>query len=203
MNIDEVLNYTPTTSVQADDSEKNFDRKRKKFDLQNCSNDLSSKDIQQLIEHTDNVKEIDEASLKRLISQFERRVLINQELRIKHGDNPSKFMDSEFELYDIIKNLHVVCTQPSLYNILIELNITPSLLGLLTHANTDIACAVVALIQELTDLDDVEEINKVSSLIEVFIENQIIILLVNNMDRLDENVKEESEGIYNSLGLFF
>ena len=32
-------------------------------------------------------------------------------------------------------------------------------------------------------------------------DGQVIALLVQNLDRLDENVKEDSDGVHNSLGL--
>jgi beta-catenin-like protein 1 len=55
-------------------------------------------------------------------------------------------------------------------------------------------------LQELSDLDDVQELNDVSLLLEALINGQVIALLVTNMERLDETVKEEAEGVYNSLG---
>ena len=33
-------------------------------------------------------------------------------------------------------------------------------------------------------------------------DGQVIALLVQNLDRLDENVKEDSDGVHNTLGLF-
>ena len=33
-------------------------------------------------------------------------------------------------------------------------------------------------------------------------DDQVIALLVQNLDRLDENVKEDSDGVHNSLGLW-
>lgn len=193
MNIDDVLKHIPSTASV--ESEPEISTKRRKVD----QSEISVNDIDKLLEDSSQITEIDETVLKRLILQFERKVLKNQEMRIKHSDNPSKFMDSELELFDVIKEMHVIATQPSLYNIFINLNVIPTFLGLLSHENTDIACAIVALVQELIDLDDVEEIDQVGKLMDVLIDSQIIVLLVNNMDRLDEKVKEESEGIYNSL----
>ena len=42
--------------------------------------------------------------------------------------------------------------------------------------------------------------DEVAILMDSLLDSQIIVLLVNNMERLDESVKEESDGIYNSLG---
>ena len=56
------------------------------------------------------------------------------------------------------------------------------------------------------DADDADDTPKTpaqlgaASLVEVLIENQIVAILVQNMERLDETVKEESDGVHNSLG---
>jgi beta-catenin-like protein 1 len=195
MDVEELLSYTP--SQTADDEE---------YDQQNNTNAKKAKrrklneESDQSINADSVESELDETALKRLLLQFERKVLKNQEMRIKFADNPTKFMDSEIELFDTIQEMHVLSTQPELYHIIVNLNIIPTLLGLLSHENTDISCGVVSLLQELSDLDDVQELNEVSLLLEALINGQVIALLVTNMERLDETVKEEAEGVYNSLG---
>ena len=47
-------------------------------------------------------------------------------------------MEAELDLNDIIQEMHVVATMPDLYHLLVELNAVHSLLGLLSHENTDI-----------------------------------------------------------------
>ncbi|CAF4017980.1 unnamed protein product [Rotaria sp. Silwood1] len=70
------------------------------------------------------------------------------------------------------------------------------LMSLLTHENTDISIAVISLIQELTDVDTLTESEQQATfLIDALAEQQIVSLLVQNMERLDENVKEEADGI--------
>lgn len=96
---------------------------------------------------------LDEQGLKKLLLVFEKKNLKNQELRIKYPDNPVKFMDSEVELHTVIQELKTVATVPDLYPVLVELNGIPSLLELLNHPNTDIAVAIVDLLQEVTDVD--------------------------------------------------
>ena len=39
-----------------------------------------------------------------------------------------------------------------------------------------------------------------AALVDTLIENQIVAVLVQNMERLDETVKEEADGVHNSLG---
>ncbi|XP_054159674.1 beta-catenin-like protein 1 [Oppia nitens] len=201
MDINDVLNYTPLTTDAVDLN----GRDRHSGEANSAKRPKLSDDVtdQHMLDVTaDSVEaEVDETALKRLLLQFERKVLKNQELRIKFGDNPQKFMDSEMELFDGIQCIHVLSTQPQQYHIIVELNIIPTLLGLLSHDNTDISCAVVALLQELTDLDDIQELNDVSLLLDELLNGQVIALLVTNMERLDETVKAEAEGVYNSLAI--
>ena len=77
-------------------------------------------------------------------------------MRVKFPDQPEKFMESEIELNEEIQKLHIISTVPELYGILIETNIIQTLVGLLSHDNSDISIAVVDLIQQLTDAE-VEE----------------------------------------------
>lgn len=101
---------------------------------------------------------LDEQGLKKLLLVFEKKNLKNQELRIKYSDNPVKFMDSEVDLHSVIIELKAVATVPDLYPVLVELNGIPSLLELLNHPNTDIAVAIIDLLQELTDVDILGEV---------------------------------------------
>ncbi|GFX89985.1 beta-catenin-like protein 1 [Trichonephila clavipes] len=145
---------------------------------------------------------LDETNLKKLLLAFEKKVLKNQELRIKFPDQPEKFMDSEIDLNDTIIEMHIIATQPDLYHILVELNSVSSILGLLTHDNTDISIAIVDLLQEMTDIDTLNESEEgASSLIDAMLEAQVIALLVQNLERLDESVKEEAEGVHNTLAI--
>ncbi|KAM4571467.1 beta-catenin-like protein 1 [Fundulus diaphanus] len=145
---------------------------------------------------------VDESSVKKMILTFEKRSYKNQELRIKFPDNPEKFMESELDLNDIIQEMHVIATMPDLYHLLVELNAVHSLLGLLSHENTDVAIAVVDLLQELTDIDTLHESEEGAEvLIDALLEGQVVALLVQNTERLDEQVKEEADGIYNTLAI--
>jgi len=145
---------------------------------------------------------LDEAGVKKILLSFEKKTTKNQELRIKFPDQPEKFMESEMELHDAVQEMHHVATVPNLYPILVELNCVPSMLGLLSHDNTDISVGVVNLLQELTDVDTMTESEVgANSLIQSLLENQVCSLLVSNLERLDETVKEESDGVHNTLSI--
>lgn len=51
------------------------------------------------------------------------------------------------ELFEIIKELHVLAAMPDLYSLFVDLNAVQSILELLSHENTDIAAAVINLLQ--------------------------------------------------------
>ncbi|XP_049801123.1 beta-catenin-like protein 1 [Schistocerca nitens] len=146
---------------------------------------------------------LDEATLKRMILLFEKRALKNQEMRIKFPDMPEKFMESEVELHETIQELHAIATVPDLYPIMVELQAVPSMLELLAHENTDMSVAVVDLLQELTDVDILNESEEgAEALIDALLNQQICALLVQNLERLDESVKEEADGVHNTLAIF-
>jgi len=94
---------------------------------------------------------LDAGAIKRILLSFEKKVSKNQEMRVKFPDAPEKFMESELELNDEIQKLHVIATVPEYYPILMETNSLQTILGLLSHDNSDIAIAVIDLLQELTD----------------------------------------------------
>merc|ERR1719225_1564114 len=145
---------------------------------------------------------LDEAGVKKILLGFEKKVSRNQEMRIKFPDQPDKFMMSEMELHDGVRELQNVSTVPHMYPVLVELNCASTLLGLLGHDNTDIAVAAVEVIQELTDVDTMNESEEGAEvLLKALVDNQICSLLVTNLERLDETVKEESEGVHNTLAI--
>jgi len=160
--------------------------------------------INQIVEQGAEMESVtlDEAGVKRILLAFEKKTTKNQELRIKFPDQPEKFMESEMELHDAVQEMHHIATVPNFYPILVELNCVSSMLGLLSHENTDISVATVDLLQELTDIDTMTESESgANSLIQALLENQVCSLLVNNLERLDESVKVESDGVHNTLSI--
>lgn len=58
------------------------------------------------------------------------------------------------------------------------------------------------LLQELTDVDILNESEEgAEALIDALLEHQVIALLVQNLERLDETVKEEADGVHNTLSI--
>lgn len=113
-------------------------------------------------------------------------------------------MDSEIDLHDAVKKLQAVATVPDLYPLMVTMNVIASMLELLAHPNTDIAAAIVEIFMELTDVDILHESTEgAETLIDCLQEQSITKLLVTNcLERLDENVKEESDAVHNTFSIF-
>ncbi|OXB79308.1 UNVERIFIED_CONTAM: hypothetical protein H355_013229 [Colinus virginianus] len=199
MDVGELLSYQPNrgTKRPRDEEEEEIKARRKQVSTREHGRhreeesavqeetDDEKKKLLQIIERDGEEEDeeeepLDESSVKKMILTFEKRSYKNQELRIKFPDNPEKFMESELDLNDIIQEMHVIATMPDLYHLLVELNAVQSLLGLLGHDNTDI-------LQWLRQLSCVE--------------GQVVALLVQNLERLDESVKEEADGVHNTLAI--
>ena len=73
---------------------------------------------------------LDEAGVKKILLTFEKKVSKNQEMRIKFPDQPDKFMMSEMELHDSVRELQNIATVPHMYPIIVELNCVSTLLGM-------------------------------------------------------------------------
>jgi len=155
-----------------------------------------------LVDNDDAGEVVDSATVKRFILSFEKKVTKNQEMRIKFPDQPQKFMESEMELHDELQKLHVLATVPEYYDIVVKLNCITSMLGLLNHENSDIAIAVVDLLQEMTDGDAINDYEESANiLIDALLEGQVAAVLVQNLERLDERQKEDSDGVHNTLAI--
>ncbi|CAF0710421.1 unnamed protein product [Brachionus calyciflorus] len=208
MNVDEVLKYEPSKSFEESRKSKSDDNDfepRKKFKTGNLDH-LSERERLEVLKMLENEPEgelFTEASLKKLLLQFEKKFSKNQEMRIKYPDNPEKFMDSEVELNEVIQEMHVVSTRPDFYPLLLETSFVPSLLSLLGHENIDISTAVISLLQEMTDLESsMENLDEIKLLIDFLFEQQIFSLLVQNLERFDETNKDENEAVHNCLAIF-
>jgi len=223
MDVGELLSFQPKSLSKREapeNDEQDIDHQRKKTKFQSnlksaskpvieatylapATNEVSKREeLLKLVEQDESGEVLDENALKRMILNFEKKVLKNQELRVKFPDTPEKFMEAELELHEAIQELHALATVPELYSLAVDQKLVPTILGLLSHENTDIAVAVVNLLQELTDIDTLNESQEeASTLIDSLLEQQICSLLVHNLERLDENQREESDGVHNSLAI--
>ena len=114
-----------------------------------------------LAEDLKDLESIDDRGIKRIVAGLERRIHKNQELRMKHSDEPNRFVQSEMDLHEVLRKLMALAGEAELYTQLNVQQSLPQLLELLQHANLDIVSAVVDLLQELTEADSVEDLDEV------------------------------------------
>jgi beta-catenin-like protein 1 len=167
-------------------------------------------EIEQLLqareEEAGQVEPVDEAKLEQMLVSFEKAINRNQRQRSKHPADPSKFMDSEIELSEEIKKLAVVAASPELFPRMVELGGVTSILGLLTHENTDVSIAVLEVLHEMLDVKDLSLLDEQESacmqiLVDAVLANAGLELLVQNLYRLDESEEEDAVGAHYTLSL--
>lgn len=200
--------------TRVDDDDDN-DKYSKHLQLQTSSSSSSSSassasndiNIQRLLEEADKASTVslDAAGVKRALLQLEKKISTNTLLRAKHADDPSKFLTSESDLDTEIKGLHVLAAAPELYDIFVKSGTLTSLLGLLTHENSDIVIDVINLLSELLSEDalavgntqrkeeeEEENIGEVAGkiLIKALIEQGALASLVETCESLDSASKQ-------------
>ncbi|KAI9476317.1 MAG: Catenin-beta-like protein [Benjaminiella poitrasii] len=151
-------------------------------------------------------------NIKKMILKFEKAINKNQEMRVLYADQPEKFMESEADLDEEIKNLLTLTEAPQMYPELVKLGTVVSLMSLLSHENTDIAIDTIDLINELIDEDvgtteeDLKRTDKVQESIKVFVdamlENELLQLLVQNLGRMNEEEDTDRQGVFKILSIF-
>ncbi|KAL1304299.1 hypothetical protein AAFC00_000703 [Neodothiora populina] len=146
-------------------------------------------------------EKIDAVWLRRLALSFERKISKNSELRAKYEDEPSKFMASEADLDAEVKNLSILSEHPELYPEFAKIGCAGSLVSLLAHENTDIAIDAIEIISELTDEDVAAEPEMWDSLVAALLESDLVNLILQNFDRLDEDLESDRSGIYHALSV--
>ena len=75
----------------------------------------------------------------------------------KHVKTPTTTAGFKLIFVFFFSDLRTLATAPDLYPTFVDLQCVPSILGLLSHENSDVSVAVVDLIQELTDIDTLNE----------------------------------------------
>eukprot|EP00052_Salpingoeca_macrocollata_P014701 m.116015 g.116015 ORF g.116015 m.116015 type:complete len:563 (-) comp19420_c0_seq5:37-1725(-) len=220
MEFDDILKYKPKAAQEDDEAgaaaEDDSAAKRKRADEEYVEDedrpiDEEERDrILAMLAKEEATAEpgFDVAALRRLVLSLEKKVSRNQELRIKFPKEPIKFVDSEIEMHQAVQELHVVATAPQLYSELVRLQTVKTLLSLLIHENTDVAMAVIGLLNEMTDVDIVEEEDEAEEaqrglalLLQEFKDVDLFSVLLQTVQRLDEKQKEDAEAVHKALGV--
>lgn len=154
---------------------------------------ITEEEIRERLERADEVhaETLGASGLRRMVMQLERRIKVNQEMRIKHAEEPDKFLKSEVDLDEEVKRLGGLATHPELYAELAHLGALPLLVGLLGHANTDIAVEVLEVLAELTDPEVVQEVPEAEAFLLGLFEAQLCQMSVDVLLRIDEQQSEE------------
>ncbi|KAF5679294.1 nuclear associated [Fusarium circinatum] len=146
-------------------------------------------------------EKIDAAWLRKTLTNLERHINKNAELRAKFEDQPQKFIGSEADLDADIKGLSLLSEHPELYPEFVRLECVASVVGLLAHENTDIAIDAIEIMGELTDEDVAAEDEQWNVLVDAMMEADLLSLLVSNFSRLNEDDESDRNGVYHALGL--
>ncbi|KAH7216477.1 related to nuclear associated protein [Fusarium oxysporum] len=146
-------------------------------------------------------EKIDAAWLRKTLTNLEKHINKNAELRAKFEDQPQKFIGSEADLDADIKGLSLLSEHPELYPEFVKLECVASVVGLLAHENTDIAIDAIEIMGELTDEDVAAEDEQWNVLVDAMMEADLLSLLVSNFSRLNEDDESDRNGIYHALGL--
>eukprot|EP01080_Neovahlkampfia_damariscottae_P004797 gene4797-8383_t len=158
------------------------------------SNSFKEPKRRKLNEEETSINEIN--ILKKNILSFEKAINNNLILRMKHKNEPEKFMESEIELDEEIKKFQVLATQPDLYKHFIKYEGLNSLLSLLTHENSDIWLEVIEVLREMTDPTTILENEESIILIDELMKENILDRILKLLLCLNETKKDESEGIH-------
>lgn len=162
------------------------------------------KDVLDYIEQNEDdepPEEINLAWLKKTALSFERKINKNAELRAKYEDDPMKFVSSEADLDSEIKSLSLLTDHTNLYKDFVRSGCSDSLVGLLSHDNTDIAIAACEVIADLIDEDSGASSEEWSTLVNSMLKADLIDLLVSNLSRLDESIEGDNAGVYHVLNV--
>ncbi len=81
----------------------------------------------------------------------------------------------------------------------VQTGVLTSIIGLLSHANPDISISIINLINELVDAETIASEEESIILIDSLIDNHVLAELVSNLDRLNEEQKEDAQAVYNTL----
>ncbi|KAI1000110.1 Beta-catenin-like protein 1 [Podosphaera aphanis] len=146
-------------------------------------------------------EKVDSAWLRKIALKFEKKITQNAELRVKHENEPQKFMSSEADLDSAIKSLSILSQNPELYEEFVELGCVSSLVGLLAHENTDIAIDTLEIISELIDEDVEAEQAQWNKIVDAMVEADLLDLIVSNFARFDEKNESDRSGIYHALSV--
>ncbi|KAJ2616399.1 hypothetical protein H4S08_000790 [Coemansia sp. RSA 1365] len=167
------------------------------------------KGVMTWVDHMEEIEDtLDAAAVQRLVVRLERATSRNTEDRITYAQSPENFVESEAELDEAIQRLLLLTNDVQYLRMLDELEVLPTLVGLMAHENADIALDVIQLVAELAAEDawsqegeSQEERKMVVAFVTAMARCEFFQALGQNLRRLNEDI-ESSEAEADRQGVF-
>lgn len=161
------------------------------MDINYSDDDL---DIDEVLRQAENVKCINESSVKKIAAILKKKRKKNEQERIEHPNNPEKWVDSEVDLNEVllsIKNL-TVCT--NLYKSLIEEAVFEDIIILTNHQNVDIIIEALEILKEITEPSNIYELDSEvrEALIIYLNKHKFSYFIINIVEQVNEKECEEA-----------
>jgi beta-catenin-like protein 1 len=140
-----------------------------------------------------------ERDVKKLASGLDRAVSANESRRAKF-DDPTKYIESEADLFTAVASFVVLSEYVNLYPALVESGAVETLMRLFAHENVDIAISVLEVLVELTG-EDVEYENEsdMASFMDALFKEDAIEVMIGNLERLSEEKDDDQQGVFHTL----
>ncbi|KAH0482121.1 MAG: uncharacterized protein KVP18_000246 [Porospora cf. gigantea A] len=127
--------------------------------LKTLPDDIDDAQLQSILSLADTIQPTtlveSEADVKRLVVHLDRAMNRNQSLRLKHPEEPEKFMDSEIQLDEVILRCAQVAPYPSFTKAFIVNQGLATLCSLVAHSNTDILISVLSVLRDIVSFEAV------------------------------------------------
>ncbi|EPT30741.1 beta-catenin family protein 1, putative [Toxoplasma gondii ME49] len=178
--------------------------KKPELDLALLPDEIDEETVKKILDQADemHVEVLTEANLRRAVAQLERRIKKNQQDRIRHAEDPEKWIKSEVDLDEEIKRWKQLAADPALYPLFIEARGLELLLSLLNHSNQDIQLEVIDVLAEFTDADTLAECKNPQEILNKLVEHQLPELTVETLQRInEESGEDEQRGVSHCLSI--
>ena len=157
----------------------------------------SKEQIDNLLNETENFQyvEFNKTILKELLTNISSNLEKDLENRKIYKTNYEKYISIEEQLNDDLSILQRLAAYPKLILDFIELNGVEMLCKILNHPNIDIVNRSINLIQEITEGDFLNEIEDPKSFLELFLNNNLFELLVDNLFKIENEISKNEDCI--------
>eukprot|EP00917_Polyrhabdina_sp_WS-2016_P001450 GHVP01002973.1.p1 GENE.GHVP01002973.1~~GHVP01002973.1.p1 ORF type:complete len:510 (+),score=111.78 GHVP01002973.1:2430-3959(+) len=149
-----------------------------------------SKGIKKLLDEADDnpIFEID--NLHKFVQNLSHKRTKNLELRLKHDEDPEKFLLSEVDLDEAIQKASTLSASPDLIPEFLSKGGFKVLVELMQHPNLDIVTSTINVLQELTEPDSVDSFSDIEK---IFIGHLREVALSRALVATIPRIKSESE----------